>query len=816
MLVKTLQTNLADPSFQPRDREERMALEGRDRYRRRQNKLALRGTAAERDDYASVIRRSLLGVADKISEAVEKDKGRRGTKRSRLLLKVEAIEAVTVAYITLSTIFNSLSKTNDRAKIATLIGGYLQHEANFHFVKDQAPAAWSRLVRYAKEHGSYRHQANFVLNAAAKDGIETEEWSIEDRSLLGEWLIGLAVEAELIEVRTTTAGTYSSSEIVLQEHVLAWLDEYRSRSDAGSLPMITPVLSPLTQPPRDWSTPRNGGYSKLRFPLVKQGLADYENADMSRVYRAVNLMQRTAWHINPGMLELVEALWAEGQKVGKLPVGLQKPVPERVAQEVWESWTPEQRKGWMIELREIHAENRQAASDLATINMVLAQARELRDEPEIYLPYQLDYRGRAYCMPLLSPQGADYVRSLMEFAHGKPIGERGAMWLAIQAATLWDGEYRGKKLSKASFQDRYDWTVENEAFLRSVVNDPLGDRSWANADKPFMFLRTAIGWVGFLDAGESFVSNVPVSIDGSCSGIQHYAAILRDEETGARVNLIPSETPSDVYGDVATMIIPLVDADDCEEAQFWKAHGITRKVVKKPVMTYGYSSREPGFTEWYDKEYVRPALKSQGRRDTKSDPIARYLAKKTLTAVEQCLPSVAIGMDWLIACARLLAHEGKGIAWTAPSGLPVVQRYMSAPSVRVETMLGGERLRVSVPGASKTVNKEKQKNAVSPNHTHSLDAAHLVLTVLQANDYGVTEFSLIHDSFGTLAADADAMFAATRDAFVTMYEENDPFQHLYEQVYEALSEAGRKKLPLPPPKGTLDLSQVQQSLYAFA
>jgi DNA-directed RNA polymerase len=266
-------------------------------------------------------------------------------------------------------------------------------------------------------------------------------------------------------------------------------------------------------------------------------------------------MQQTPWRVNGPMLDLVSRLWAEGQKIGKLPIGLQMATRERLPQEDWEQLDEVERKALLLEKREAHAHNRQAASDLATINMVLAQARELQHEPAIYMPYFLDYRGRAYCQPLLNPQKSDPVRSMLELANGKPVGERGAMWLAIQVATLWDGEYKGKKLSKASFQDRYDWTVENEAFLRSVVSSPYTDRAWANADKPFMFLRTAMDWVGFLDEGENFISSVPVALDGSCSGIQHYAALLRDEATGARVNILPSDAPADVYGDVAEIVL---------------------------------------------------------------------------------------------------------------------------------------------------------------------------------------------------------------------------------------------------------------------
>jgi DNA-directed RNA polymerase len=65
---------------------------------------------------------------------------------------------------------------------------------------------------------------------------------------------------------------------------------------------------------------------------------------MSRVYRAVNLMQRTPWHINPGILALVERLWSEGHKVGKLPLGLQKAVPERLPPKTGNSWKPMTRR----------------------------------------------------------------------------------------------------------------------------------------------------------------------------------------------------------------------------------------------------------------------------------------------------------------------------------------------------------------------------------------------------------------------------------------------------------------------------------------
>ena len=41
----------------------------------------------------------------------------------------------------------------------------------------------------------------------------------------------------------------------------------------------------------------------------------------------------------------------------------------------------------------------------------------------------------------------------------------------------------------------------------------------------------------------SFVSHQPVMMDGSCNGLQHYAALGRDRPGGAAVNLIHADKP---------------------------------------------------------------------------------------------------------------------------------------------------------------------------------------------------------------------------------------------------------------------------------
>ena len=41
--------------------------------------------------------------------------------------------------------------------------------------------------------------------------------------------------------------------------------------------------------------------------------------------------------------------------------------------------------------------------------------------------------------------------------------------------------------------------------------------------------------------------------DGSCNGLQHYAALGRDFNGGKAVNLVPGPVPADVYTEIANV-----------------------------------------------------------------------------------------------------------------------------------------------------------------------------------------------------------------------------------------------------------------------
>ena len=115
--------------------------------------------------------------------------------------------------------------------------------------------------------------------------------------------------------------------------------------------------------------------------------------------------------------------------------------------------------------------------------------------------------------------------------------------------------------------------------------------------------------------------------------------MTRDEETAKLVNLTPQAVPQDIYETVAELVeerIKMTWSDeDTHLAQMWLNHGITRKVVKRSVMTYFYGSNEWGMAEQQREDLMRPfadevksgKLKEHPFGEDDGNAAAKYLAK---------------------------------------------------------------------------------------------------------------------------------------------------------------------------------------------
>jgi DNA-directed RNA polymerase len=84
-------------------------------------------------------------------------------------------------------------------------------------------------------------------------------------------------------------------------------------------------------------------------------------------------------------------------------------------------------------------------------------------------------------------------------------------------------------------------------------------------------------------APEEYICHLHVHVDGSCNGMQHYAAFGRDESGGSQVNLVDSERPGDVYTAILKLVIQDIENEKDEQhmeiAESLKGK-VSRKVIK--------------------------------------------------------------------------------------------------------------------------------------------------------------------------------------------------------------------------------------------
>lgn len=256
------------------------------------------------------------------------------------------------------------------------------------------------------------------------------------------------------------------------------------------------------------------------------------------------------------------------------------------------------------------------------------QAEKFRDFEKIYFPYNMDFRGRAYPVPPhLSNVGSDLCRGLLMFAEPKPLGERGLYWLKVHLANFAGAD-------KMKFDDRADFVDKHMEQVRDSVRDPFaGERWWMSLEVPFQGLATAREIVQAIDSGDpaSYKCALPVHMDGSCNGLQHYAALGRDSVGGKAVNLCAIDEPQDVYIGVMHEVIRRVSEEAARDITFDTSDLsalkpnqrtelknnraaklvndlIDRSVVKRTVMTSVY-----GVTMVGAREQIREKIESKVR-----------------------------------------------------------------------------------------------------------------------------------------------------------------------------------------------------------
>jgi DNA-directed RNA polymerase len=781
----------------------------------------------------TLMRKIIPPLAGAIGQWVQDAKDGKAARQAGVALFVGQFEPEDVAFMTARAVINAFGSHLGRSltSVAYDLANLIEEATASEAFQKADPKAWKRLNTKVERCPYPGKRYILVRKAMDKAQVKRISWGKTEKIRLGVALIEMCAETtqmfDLVAVWNTglraTKKARTVLRIVPRPDTLSWLDQAHQR---GSLQ--APVHLPMVVPPQPWKTIRGGGYYdrglRLRLINAKRINRAYEeelrHRDMPMVYDSINAIQSTPWRINQGVLRVLRDAWDSKSRIGKLPGADPLPLPACP----WgvgpmPSMDEPGVKDYIALKGRINEVNEKSESKRLALISKLTVAEEFEQYERIYFPHVLDWRGRVYpVVPYLNPQADDTGRALLEFADGVPLGAEGAYWLAVHGANSYGND-------KVTFDERVQWVEEHQdAILDSALNPFNGTRFWADADDPYMFLAFCMEWAGLAmhvgngGSQDDFVSHLPVSWDGSCNGLQNFSAMLRDPVGGAATNLVPQEYPADIYqrvADVASKQVTVDAANGEVNASYWLGK-VTRRVAKRPTMTLPYGSGKYGFRDQLRAELQAYKMEHQ-ENYLKGDEFlcSMYLANVLYDALGQVVVAARHAMDWLKEVSQVAAREGLPIWWTTPSGFAVMQDYREWIGKQVDFHARGRRLQITVMIESDKLDKRKQAQGVSPNFVHSLDAAHLMRTVVLCMHQGIKHFAMVHDSYGTHAGNAAALRDVLRQAFVEQYS-SDVLGQLREQLIEQIPEKYRDLLPPVPPVGDLDLTAVMQSEYFFA
>ncbi|XP_026669448.1 DNA-directed RNA polymerase, mitochondrial, partial [Ceratina calcarata] len=603
-------------------------------------------------------------------------------------------------------------------------------------------------------------------------------------------------------------GTYLSEQI--KPH--PFVSKLYKESHLETLTFDSLVL-PTYAPPNPWISIYSGGYLVTKTSFIR--IPDYtdrpwrllQNTPSEQLFPildSLNQLSSIPWKINTAILDIITKIFQKGGSV-------ELNVPQSIAvlsppPAISKTATVEEKQKAAIATARYKQKKYEMFALWCDALYKLSIANHFRNKI-FWLPHNLDFRGRVYPVPPhLNHLSSDLGRSLLLFAKGKRLGPNGLDWLKLHVVNLTNFK------KGTSVQERIEFANENLDNILDSANQPLtGKMWWARSEEPWQTLAGCMEIANALKAPnvEEYVGTFPIHQDGSCNGLQHYAALGRDQIGAESVNLYPFDTPRDVYTAVASVVEnqrKIDSSNDHKLAQVLEGF-VKRKVIKQTVMTTVYGVTKYGAKHQFNNQLADTA----NFPEEYIWPASLYLTENTFHSLRTMFKSAREIQDWFTECARIISSICyDNVEWITPLGLPIVQPYMKQPKFhRKGHIKGNEKPDVM-----------KQRNAFAPNFIHSLDSTHMMLTSLHCNQENVT-FVSVHDCFWTHPCTVDIMNKICREQFVALHSESiledlaKFFVERYLPVYENLktekqnnTEEIRKCLTNVPLKGTFDINNV--------
>ena len=823
-------------------------------------------------------------MAEGINAYKESYVGKRG-KPALALAFLQCVENEVAAYITMKVVMDVLNTDVTLQAVAMTIAERIEDQVRFSKLDAHANKYFEKVKASLKASKSkqYRH-GHRVMVAAEKSVSEKdadfdrwEAWPKETCLQIGATLLDILessvfYQGEPVFFRAIRQnGVRSTYYLQASETVGAWIEEFKEH-----VAQLAPAYAPCVVPPRDWKSPFNGGFHtekvSSRVRLVKgarEHVRKLTVKQMPNVYKAINALQRTEWQVNTDVMKVADdvirlnlgygmpsfkpLIDKENKPLNPVPVEFQhlrgRELKEMLTSEKWDTFI-----AWKGECSRLYtAETKRGSKSAAVVRMV-GQARKYSAFEKIHFVYAMDFRSRVYAQSsTLSPQSNDLGKALLRFTEKRPLnGSQALKWFCVAGANLWgwDKKTFGVRMSNVldgEFQD----------MCRDIAADPLTFTQWTGADEPYQFLAWAMEYANYLDLldegrQDEFRTQLPVHQDGSCSGIQHYSAMLKDSVGAAAVNLLPSDEPQDIYGRVAQVVISKVaqhanalDADTFTSGKLtltgdalrtmaasWDAIGITRGLTKRPVMTLPYGSTritcreavadylidleekdtQKAVAEGRGANLVHPFGQSEGQM---TEAMAlNYMTALIWPSISEVVKAPIIAMKMIRALARFAAKRNEGLEYTLPTGFILQQKIMATDLLRVRTVLSGDiKMALRLQVDTDIVDESAMMGAAAPNFVHGHDASHLILSVCAMVDEGITSIAVIHDSFGTHADRTPDLRNALKGQMVEMYADTNALQKLLSEHEDRWTVDTKIEVP---EQGDFDVNLIMESEYCFA
>jgi len=809
-----------------------------DKYDKQVAKLIENGGIAESKEVILIMKATI----DTLSEHIERYMQlhlRGNNRKCQIFLKATFGKSDNIAFVLIKSILGELLQKDFKA---LTLGKYLVKVMftmnNVAELKKTKPKLFSYIELNNKSKGE--HKVKKAKRTMARRLITASNVDGDFAKVLGVTCIDLVLKSGC-NLITQYKEHDTSINLKLSDDTKAMF--LRSKAFFGS---VLSSFYPLVYPPKPWTAIKGSGgyYTQKDITFIKcrskrdLHMIEETQPDLSRLMDIVNKIQITPYKINDRVLTAIEHIIKHSLVnphskptnpilYGEIPYMETMNLHELVVKSDYGKLNEESKfeevedkKKWLRALDDQENKIKRIESKRLGYKMAMEVATKFKKYEKIYFSYSLDFRSRLYPMQnFLNPQSSDNIKCMLEFAEGQILTPSGVKWLKIHGANCYGYD-------KRTYEGRIEGIDEKEEEIKKIRQDPIANiKLWYQADSPLLYLAFCFSYGDWLSDSRSYIK-LPVQLDATCSGIQIYSGLLKDEVGALAVNVIGNEDRvNDIYQDVADKVeeylatgqfpkkITYTTKDKEEHTTTTHREAlsirgkITRKLTKRNVMTQPYSVTARGMYE-----QVYELLSDHEDNNTvfwEGDKwiVATLIARLNDKAIAEIVKGAKIGQTFIKEVLKQALKEEDNAFWKTPIyDFPVLQRIKREKRQQLRTPLG----QLVLYHPTDETHYIKMLNGIAPNYIHSMDATLLYRTIERCMDRGVSGFWLIHDSYGVLPNDVAILNEEVREAYIEIFKDN-PLYHWVEQILPDGIGVVEKAMI-----STLDLNKVRESRYIFS